>query len=342
MEKLIWNELWDDENVCLPYKMPGVGSGHTKSGKRRKWKKRHRFELDHLKLEKDILVDDTFQSKFAGCTVDDIQYIWNKIKKHVVLPRETEVHARNELMMWLDKLHNDLSWVQISVIYQIGISTAIKYSHDLLKGMIQAYQGSDIISFPAETEMMQMVKVNQQRGKRMPHALYSLDGKHAKCRGLHFKHRKSKKYKCKIPCFNVLFVVERTFGSICAFNLDESSRKNDIRVLRESHWFQNLQELTDGWIIMADKGYVGIKAPNIAFTLKANMKREKWSPQFWHELTQARADSERVFAHFFVNKFKQLANWPGKGKKAFKDWALNVTCGIIVYNELKFRHAKLC
>ncbi len=70
--------------------------------------------------------------------------------------------------------------------------------------------------------------------------------------------------------------------------------------------------------------------------------RKNWSPHFWSEFQVARSDSERIFAHFFVNYFVQLSNWPGKGEKSFKKWALNVTSAIIIYNECKLRNARVC
>ena len=71
---------------------------------------------------------------------------------------------------------------------------------------------------------------------------------------------------------------------------------------------------------MVDKGYVGIDSHNIAASMKKNDKRRNWySKEFWHIFNGARADSERVFAHFFYNKFTQLSHWPGKGPESFID-----------------------
>ena len=336
-------QLFDEEDRFIPYKLRGVGRGHSKTGQRKKWTKKSYFEIDLLRKDLRELGPFAFTNKFAGCSPADVVFIWRKIRKHVIRPRETEVHARNKLLMWLDKLHNDLSWNQVKVSYQIGKATAIQYvNDDLLPGMLTAYEGSDIISFQNEQVRRRMMAVNKKRGKSMAHALYTMDGKHVRCLGSHIKVRMSHKHKFK-PCFNCLFVIERTFGTVCAYNLDECATKHDLTMLRQSSWYQNLIELTDGWIIMADKGYVGVNFPTIAPCLKKNDKRKKlYSHDFWFNLQTARSDSERVFAQFFVNKYKQLAYWPGKGPNAFRNWAMNVTCGIIVYNEFKLLHARVC
>lgn len=340
---LIFRHLFEDEDEFIAYTARGVGTGHSKSGQRKKWTRRYYFERDLLAQESQQLEPITFSNKYAGCSVEDIALIWQKIHLNVVRPRETEVHARNKLLLWLDKIHNDLSWNQVSKSYQIGVATAIQYvNEDLLPGIITAYQGSKIISFQNPQQRLTMVEMNKQRGISMAHALYTMDGKHVRCKGAHIKERGSHKHNFK-PCFNCLFVIERTFGTVCAYNLDEHATKHDLTMLRESSWFQNLILLTDGWIIMADKGYEGVNFPTIAPTFKKSNKRKKqWPREFWWKLQSARGDSERVFAHFFVNKYKQLSNWHGKGSNAFKKWALNMTCAIIIYNHLKLHNVKVC
>ena len=336
-------ELFVEDAEFLSYKRAGVGTGRSKTGQRKKWKRRYWFEQDLMSRELRKLGETKFKNKHGGCSAADVEFIWQKIQEHVIRPRESFFHARNKLLMWLDKIHNDLSFEQISTSYHIGVATAVEYIQDLLPGMIEGYRDSNIISFYTEEQRMRMMQINKRRGLKMANALFTMDGKHAKCRGLHIPERRSPKYDCHIPCFTALFVIERTFGTICAYNVDQECTKHDITVLRESAWYQNLMELTNGWIIMADKGYVGPLATNIAAAHKRNSKRRhQWPLLFWKEMSKARCDSERIFSHFFVNKFKQLGNWPGKGKKSFKKWALNVTCAIIVYNEVKLRNVQVC
>ena len=338
---LVFEELFEGEQSRISFKLTGVGKGRSNTGSRRKWTKRSHFEKDLLQTELLELGEEVFTNKFAGCSPDTVKFIWNKIRNSVIRPREQEVHGRNKLLLWLHKLHGDLSWNEVSASYHIGVATAIGYVRDVLFGMMEAYKDSNIISFPKQDQRLRMVELNKRIEKEMPHALYTMDGKHARCLGARKRERRSQKYNFH-PAFNALFVTERTFGTVCAFNLDESCRKHDITILRESKWFNSLELIANGWIIMADPGYLGSQTDNIAATMKytSKKKRNQWSPEFWKELQLARADAERVFAHFFVNKFPQLANWKGKGPNAFKDWALNVTCGIIVYNELKLRHAR--
>ena len=274
---LLSRELFEDEHEFIPYKVRGVGTGHSKTGQRKKWKKRYWFEQDLLSRESRMLGPEKFSNKYAGCSAQDVRFIWSKIHQHVIRPRETFVHSRNKLLLWLDKLHNDLNWDHISKAYKIGVATAIEYVKDLLQGIIKAYEGSDIISFYSEDTRLRMIEINKQRGVRMANALFTMDGKHAKCRGLNIPERRSKKYNNHIPCFTALFVIERTFGTICAYNVDQECTKHDITVLRESSWYQNLLELTNGWIIMADKGYVGDNPRNIAATFKRNSnRRHQW------------------------------------------------------------------
>ena len=194
-----------------------------------------------------------FAAKFAGCSPDDVMYIWNKIKGNVIkAPYETEIHALNKMLMWLDKLKNNISWKALSRYYHVSDDTAKKYVRHVLLGIVETYKKSTIISFPTELGMQTMVEINKIKGAPMPNCCLSMDGKHCMCKGAR-RNRMSKKLNHHKPCFNALFLAERTLNTIVAFNLDESSTKHDISVLRESHWFQNIEELAHGWCIMADK-----------------------------------------------------------------------------------------
>lgn len=339
---MIWKDvLFDDENAFIDYKHSGLGRGKCKAGKRKTWTKQFFFETDLFKKNIAELGEVEFTRKFAGYTPSDVQFFWQKIKHNVIRSHETEVHARNKLLMWLDKLHNKLKWKKVQKDYKIGTATAILYVKQVLTGIIKSFANKNVITFPNEAQRKKMVELNKIRNIPMPHGLYTMDGKHAKCLGHAIRKRMSHKFKFHLPCFNVLFVIERTFGTVCAFNLDESAVKHDITILRESAWFQNLNEVMNGWIIMADKGYLGAKSNNIAAAFRRGMSaRDEYSPQFWQKFNIARGDSERVFAHFFYNKFSQLGDWRGIGKRSFDDWALNVTCCIILYNIMKLRHAK--
>ncbi len=118
---------------------------------------------------------------------------------------------------------------------------------------------------------------------------------------------------------------------MCAFNLDKAAKKHDTTVLYESSFYYRLTELLNGWLCLADTAYANEEW--IAASLKrTNARRHNWSKTFWSDFTDARGDSERVFAQFFVNKFAILSNWPGKAVDTFDDWAMNVTCCVIVYN----------
>ena len=181
-----------------------------------------------------------------------------------------------------------------------------------------------------------MVQILKQKRAPLPDAIFVIDGSHQKCCGSKYSERLSYKYKWS-PCFNVSFIIERVLGTIVAFNLDEAASKHDVTVLRESWFYNNIEQIMNGWIIIADKGYKN--TTEIAAQVKKNDKRrQNFSKNFWKTFNSARVDVERVFAHFFYNKFKLLGNWPGKHKKTFEEWSLNVICCIILYNILKIKN----
>lgn len=128
-------------------------------------------------------------------------------------------------------------------------------------------------------------------------------------------------------------------GSVCAFNLDESVKKHDITILRESEFYQNVEEILNGWYVLTDNGYQGIERDTnnlIISAPKPTDKRRNLLPQsFWKAFRDARNDVERKFAHVFYNKFALLGNWPGKSKNTFNEWASSVICCIIMYNYFK-------
>ena len=334
---MFWtNVILDEEYTFINYKKRGVGTGHSKSGIRTKWKKKEYFEKDLLKKFATEMTKTDFEATFGGISAKQIKWFFNTISKNAIRPRETYVHARNKLLLWIDKLHNCLSCKQIKIKYQIGETTSINHINDILQAIINTYKNKNVITFPNQQQRERMVKVLKQRGAPMPFAIFSMDGTHTRCTGRHITERRSHKYKW-LPCFNALFIIERAFYTICAFNLDASASKHDLTVLRDAWFFQNLEEIMDGWIILADKGYIGIERETqcIAAALKQGMKRNNFSKKYWKQMNAARADSERVFGDFFVNKFTQLGAWKGKSKKTFIDWSLNVICCMIIYNVMK-------
>ena len=230
-----------------------------------------------------------------------------------------------------------MSYKQIKQKYKIGETTSINHIKDILVAIVKSYENKNVVTFPDEQQRKQMVQILKQKNAPMPDAIFSMDGSHLRCTGRHITERMSHKYRW-LPCFNVLFIIERVFWTICAFNLDKSASKHDITVLRESHFYNNIDEMMNGWIILADKGYIGVEKDTkcIAAVLKKNMDgRKMFSKNYWKKLNSARAESETVFAHFFHNKFSQLGAWKGKSKKTFIEWSLNVICGIILYNTMK-------
>jgi len=339
--------LSDDEYEFCDFIKAGVGTGHSKSGQRRKWTKNYYFEQDLLNLFAQSMDEATFVSTFAGYKPDEITWFFNKIKHNAIRPKETECHCRNKFVLWLDKMHNVLSYTQIKAKYFIGIATAKSHITDILQAILKTFENENIIRFPNEMQRQQMVKILKAKGVECPDAWCSMDGSHVKCSGRRFKERLSHKYKSTSACFNVLFIVERVLGTVCAFNIDASARKHDITVLRESWFYHYLDEIMDGWVILADKGYIGVRKDGVkcvAAVLKRNMKgRKAFSDDFWYKMSVARAEVERIFSHFFWNKFRQLRTWSGKSKDTFIEFGANLTCCVILYNSIKieFKHSPL-
>ena len=110
----IWCELlWEDDYTFNEYRKRGVGSGHSKSGQRKKWRKNYYFEQDLLVKLKGSLDEAAFKARFAGYNPQEIEWFFNKIKTHAIRSKESEAHCRNKLLLWSYKLHNCLSYQQI-------------------------------------------------------------------------------------------------------------------------------------------------------------------------------------------------------------------------------------
>lgn len=327
--------MTDDDYFLIEWKQRGVGRGHSKTGSRQKWTKRHYFEQDLLGLFASQMKLSTFKARFAGYRPEEVDWFFQRIKSRALRPRETEAHCCNKLLMWLDKLHNCLSYREIENKYQIGIATAKSHVDDILRSIITSFEGSDVISLPTLEQRIQMVKILKLKGALVPDALFSVDGCHPRCTGRKKSYRISHKYNF-LPCFNVTFLIERVFGTIVAFTMDPKTTKHDIRVLRESWFGSQLDEVMDGWIVLADKGYIGFRSKCLAPVLRTNMKeRQAYPKKYWYKLNVARSDVERTFADFFHNKFTQLGKWPGKSATTFIEFSANVICGIILYNSIK-------
>ena len=331
---------YNEEMKELSFKGPLIGKGNCKNGKRRRWTKRSYFEQDLLSHFSKELDSIAFKSKFASYTPVDISRFFKEIKEHCIKPRETMVHARNKLLLWIDRNHNELGWSQVAEEYQIGKTTGKNYVEDVEKAILMTFENTRIIAFPGEVEKRKMIQILKRRKAHMPTAIFALDGKHCRCSGKIHTERLSWKYRWQ-PCFNCLFVIERVFGTVCAFNLDMEAKKHDIEVLRESQFFQNIEEKLNGSIVLADKGYIGSKTNLIipALNKKSRKKRvnrmNNMSDSFWKAFNDARNDSERAFGQFFYNKFPLLGNWQGKSKSTFNEWARSVVCCIILYNYVR-------
>ena len=122
----IYGVIMDDMD-SIEFRLKGVGKGHSRTGVRKKWTKQYYFEQDLLAKFKLELGDLEFSRKFCGYSADEKNFLWDKIKCNATKPKETNVHARNKLLLWLDKLHNNLKWKEIKLQYKIGTVTAMNY-----------------------------------------------------------------------------------------------------------------------------------------------------------------------------------------------------------------------
>ena len=176
-----WSEItWDDDYDFCEYKTKGVGYGHSKSGQRKKWKKNHYFEQDLLTLFQQTLDEDTFAAKFAGYKPKEIIWFFNKIKKNAMRSRETENHCRNKFLLWLDKMHNVLSYQQIKEKYFIGITTAYRYINQILQAILKSFKNENVVRFPTQSQREKMVEILKAKGVEMLYAWCSMDGSHVK------------------------------------------------------------------------------------------------------------------------------------------------------------------
>ena len=216
-----------DDELKLPKQK--LGKGKTKTGKRRSWTKDGYFELDLLKRQEKKLNSCGFTSKFAGYSPSEVAHFFEKIQANAVKERETVYHARNKILLWLDRNHSKLSWNQVASEYHIGVSTGRGYVKDIETAILKTFKDTKIISFPSEQNKQKMVQILKMKKAHMPNVIFTLDGKHARCTGKLHEERLSWKYRWQ-PCFNCLFVIERVFGTVCAFNLDQEAKKHGITI----------------------------------------------------------------------------------------------------------------
>lgn len=332
--------MLEDDYQLTSYKLLGVGSGRAKSGARRRWKKKMYFQQDLLaKFKREMTVGE-FKARFAGYTPHQLEWFFDTIKDALLLqrPKSTPWHARNKMLLFLDKLHNCLQGREMKDKYKIGVKTADSHIKDVLRAIITSYQDQNVVRFPNQQERQRMIRILKRKGSPMPDALFALDGSHARCTGRDKAERLSHKYHF-LPCYNCLFVSERVLNTICAFSLDPRASKHDLTILREASFFQHIDEIMGTDIILADKGYVGVNydSKSIAAVPKSDMEDHEWfSKTYWRAFNTARGECERIFAEFFYNRFTLLGRWPGKGQHSFTEWSANVTSCIILYNVLKF------
>ena len=183
----------DEDYERIPLKLKGVGKGHSKDGQRAKWKKKPYFEQDLLRLFDRTMPLARFKARFIY-SPKEVRWFFNTIKRNVRRPKETLQHARNKYLLWLDKTHNCLSGNQMQEAYDIGVATAFSHVSDILQGILTTYKEKDVVSFPTMAERELMKGILEQKGDKVPHAIFAIDGSHLRCTGRNIAERRSKKY----------------------------------------------------------------------------------------------------------------------------------------------------
>ena len=88
-----------------------------------------------------------------------------------------------------------------------------------------------------------MVKIVELKGSSVPDGFFANDGSYKRCAGRHIAERITNNW---LPCFNVTFIVQRVLGTVCADNIDRAARKHDVTTMRESWFYQCLNEMISG------------------------------------------------------------------------------------------------
>lgn len=196
--------IHDDEDVPIPFKLKGPGSGHAKNGKRSPWKKQAYMESDLLSIFEAKMSLRKFKARFIH-TPAEIKWFFETIKAKALRPLETEQHSRNKVLLLLDRLHNCLSGEEMSDKYHIGCKTAYDHCSHIVKAILETYAADqEVISFPSMYDRSRMVKILKRKGRPMPTALFAVDGSDTRCTGRHVTERLSRKYRW-LPCFKVTF-----------------------------------------------------------------------------------------------------------------------------------------
>ena len=76
MENLLLTYILNDDDDFCEYKKKGIGTGHAKSGQRKKWSKNYFFEQVLFVKNVIKLGKAGFKNKFAGCSPNDVNYLW--------------------------------------------------------------------------------------------------------------------------------------------------------------------------------------------------------------------------------------------------------------------------
>ena len=100
-----------------------------------------------------------FKATFASYSTKQISWFFETSKVQLIRPKETELHARNKLLLSLDKLHNSLSGQQMRSKYKIGVKTAHPHVQVVLKTIVVSYQDVNVVRFPTEEERLQMIAI---------------------------------------------------------------------------------------------------------------------------------------------------------------------------------------
>ena len=323
------------------FEMPKIklGKGRTLTGKRKSSGPRNMYfrHVDILKEETQNNSEAVFKRRYCGYTPKEVEYFFNTFADKFNKPNATRLHSRNKLLLWLDFLKGTVSPNHPDKIskWKIKSSTQFSFVREVTQTIVEAYENSDVLSLPDDrTRKMMQECIQMDPTKALSNVLFVLDGAHKRCKG--HKHRESLSWKYKwLPCYNIMFVVERVTGTIVAFTLHPHTMYHTDTTMLESSDFAEKYRAEWGPVLV-DSGY----ANNARFAAIPGKKKHQhlktiYSKQFFRKMKRSRMIVEQTFGIFFTSKFPRLGHWQGTGKYAFSEWSDNVVAAMILFNVMK-------
>ncbi|MCP4986183.1 MAG: transposase, partial [Colwellia sp.] len=187
------------------------------------------------------------------------------------------------------------------------------------------YKYSDAVAVPDISLQKKISEGILLSNKLLSDAIAAVDGSHKFVKGRGNLGSLSWKYG-RLPCYNIMFVVERLTETIIDFSLHPNTYNHvDATMFAASRYRANLKEnfgeAAEAFITLADGGYAnglyvaaaprGLENRNNPKSKQVlNFKLKNMYPDsMWKAMVRSRMVVERTFANFFYNKFTRLSHW---------------------------------